>query len=255
MNPHVARLYDRYYPMLEDGTRFRDGTKTFYAWIRSTSGLRDATVLNVGAGPTPEPGVRRLRGEVRHLVGVDVDPVVLNNSDLDDARVIDGPLPFSEEFFDIVYSDWTIEHVAQPAGLIREVHRVLKPGGWFMFRTTNRMHYVTMVAAHTPHGFHDLVANRVRALGNSHHDPWPTYYRLNNPSSARDALASAGFDHIEAQLLEPQPAYLVFNPIAFNLGVLYERLVNRWEWMSRFRLILIVRAQKPDSQTPGQIHY
>lgn len=90
MKPRVQRMYDRHYPVLKDGTRLGDGSSTFYHWIRSTPGLAQATVFNVGAGPTPGPGLRRLRGEVGRLVGVDIDPIVHSNQDLDEAYVTDG---------------------------------------------------------------------------------------------------------------------------------------------------------------------
>ncbi len=47
----------------------------------------------------------------------------------------------------------------------------------------------------------------------------------------------------KVELIEPYPVYLVFNPVAFRIGIAYERLVNRWAWSSRFRLILIARAR------------
>jgi SAM-dependent methyltransferase len=244
VKPSVQRLYDRYYPMLEGKRRRGDGSRTFYEWIRSTPGLAEARVLNVGAGPTPEPALRRLRGEVGHLVGVDVDAVVMSNEDLDEAHVSDGvSLPFSDGEFDFAYSDWTVEHVEKPVPFLREVRRVLKPGGGFFFRTTNRGHYVTAVAAHTPHWFHRLVANHVRDLTKEDHEPWPTYYRMNSPTAVRRSLREGGFEDIEVELIEPYPVYLVFNPLAFGIGIAYERLVNRWQWPSRFRLILIARAR------------
>jgi SAM-dependent methyltransferase len=244
MKPSVQRLYDRYYPDQNSGHRRGDGSRTFYQWIRSAAGLAQAKVLNVGAGPTPEPMLRRLRGEVGRLVGVDVDPVVMSNEDLDEAHVSDGvSLPFTDGEFDFAYSDWTVEHVIEPVPFLREVRRVLKPGGEFFFRTTNRGHYVTMVAAHTPHWFHKLIANRVRNLTSQDHEPWPTYYRMNSPAVVRRHLRAAGFDQIGIELIEPYPVYLVFNPLAFRIGTAYERLVNRWAWSSRFRLILIARAR------------
>jgi SAM-dependent methyltransferase len=244
MKPSVRRLYERHYPVIQGDHRRGDGSRTFYEWIRSTPGLARAKVLNVGAGPTPEPEIRKLRGEVGHLVGVDVDPVVMTNEDLDEAHVSDGlSLPFPDAEFDHVYSDWTVEHVESPGPFLREVRRVLKPGGEFFFRTTNRGHYVTMVAAHTPHWFHRLIANRVRDLTKDDHEPWPTYYRLNRPATVRRHLRSAGFDQITIELIEPYPVYLVFHPLAFRAGIAYERLVNRWAWSSRFRLILISRAR------------
>jgi ubiquinone/menaquinone biosynthesis C-methylase UbiE len=243
VKPSVARLYDRYYPRQSDGSRFADGTKTFYTWLSSADSFSDARVLNVGAGPTPDPR-RRLRGKVGLLVGVDIDPVVLANEDLDEAYVTDGvSLPFPDASFDMAYSDWTLEHVENPIPVLREVRRVLKQGGQFLFRTTNLTHYVTWTSAHTPYWFHNLFANKVRNLTREDHEPWRTFYRMNTPATVRRNLTSAGFDEIEIQLIEPDPGYLVFHPAAFRVGVLYERLVNRWHWASSFRLILIARAR------------
>jgi SAM-dependent methyltransferase len=244
MKPSVQRLYDRHYPVREGAPRRGDGSRMFYDWIRSTPRLAQAKVLNVGAGPTPEPALRRLRGEVGRLVGVDVDPVVMTNEDLDEAHVSDGvSLPFPDAEFDFAFSDWTVEHVEKPVPFLREVRRVLKPGGQFFFRTTNRGHYVTTVAAHTPHWFHRLIANRVRDLTREDHEPWPTYYRMNSRAAVLRNLRDAGFEDITIELIEPYPVYLVFNPLAFRIGIAYERLVNRWAWSSRFRLILIARAR------------
>ena len=250
MKPSVQRLYDRHYPVVEGAPRRGDGSRRFYEWIRATPNLARARVLNVGAGPTPEPALRRLRGEVGTLVGVDIDPIVKTNTDLDEAYVTDGvSLPFRDHEFDVAYSDWTVEHVAQPVPFLREVRRVLKPGGEFFFRTTNRGHYVTLVAAHTPHWFHRLLANRVRDLSRDEHEPWPTYYRMNSASAVRRNLRAAGFDDVSVELIEPYPVYLVFNPVAFRAGIAYERLVSRWDWAARFRLILIARARA--AQLPG----
>jgi SAM-dependent methyltransferase len=244
MRARVERLMDKFYPVGPDGRRARDGTYPFYDWMLANVGP-EATVLNVGAGPTPVDPQRWLRGKVGHLVGVDPDPVVRTNTDLDEAYVNDGTtLPFADRHFDAVYSDWTLEHVALPTPFLAEICRVLKPGASFWFRTVNRLHYVTVVSAMTPHWFHALVANRARALPSETHEPWPTRYRMNRESTLRRYLSQAGFRGIEIRMIEPEPCYMLFHPIPFVAGVGYERLVNRSEAMRPFRQVVLGRARR-----------
>jgi hypothetical protein len=73
----VEFLKQRYYP--DDS---RDGTLIFYKWVRQHVQPYHI-VLNVGAGPTADRKVRSLRGEVKQVIGVDIDEVVLQNTDLD----------------------------------------------------------------------------------------------------------------------------------------------------------------------------
>ncbi len=49
-----------------------------------------------------------------------------------------GLLPFSPQSFDIVVSSEVLEHMDEPERGIKEVERVLKPGGVFVMTTPNR---------------------------------------------------------------------------------------------------------------------
>ena len=244
MPKFVDRLMDRYYPKGSDGIRFRDGTVPFYNWMLANL-EGGSSVLNVGAGPTPPEPMRHVRGKVAKLVGVDPDPVVLTNRDLDEAFVNNGTeLPFQRATFDAVYADWTLEHVSEPGPFLAEVHRVLKPGGSFWFRTTNRNHYVNTVSALTPQWFHVLVANRARGLDRTTHEPWPTRYRMNRRPVLTRHLRGAGFESVEIRMIESLPSYMVFNPMAFLVGVGYERLVNRFDGLRPLRQIIVGRARR-----------
>ncbi len=243
----VERLFGRFYPLQPGGQRFRNGTAPFYDWLLGSL-HPSARVLNVGAGSISLATCRRVRESVGRLAGVDIDVTVLTNPDLDEARITDGVLiPYEDNAFDAVYSDWTMEHVEHPETLLREIHRVLKPGCSYWLRTTNLCHYVTLTAAATPHSFHVWLLQAIGAKPQGH-DPWPTYYRANTRTRIRRLLKKAGFDRCELLLVETYPTYLGFSRVAFLLGVLYERVVNSMGWLSGFRIILMARATKSSEQ-------
>lgn len=113
----------------------------------ATGSLAGKTVLDLGCG---------WGGIVPHAAGVadvvfgiepDVDRLsiaadMLARAGQARATVIRGvgeALPFAAERFDVVASYQVLEHVRDPAAVVSEVHRVLKPGGVFHFNTPNYM--------------------------------------------------------------------------------------------------------------------
>jgi SAM-dependent methyltransferase len=204
-------------------------------------------LLNLGAGPPAlRQSIRVFKGEVARVVGADIDPEVLDNPELDEAHVInsDNTLPFEDNTFDAVLSDWVLEHVSAPDQFLREVHRVLKKGGVFLFRTPNSWHYVAIIAKITPDWFHHLTANWARGLPAGEHEPWPTYYRLNSRKAVYAEGHKAGFKRIELRMWEPAPLYLVFHFLPFLVGVGYERIVNRYRMFEGLRAGIFGRMVK-----------
>lgn len=133
-------------------------------------------MLDVGAGA----GVKEeldWRGSGRLVVGVDLDPRVASNPRLDLGVLGNAEsLPFQEESFNTVVSVSVMEHVENPDRVLREVYRVLKPGGLFIVKTPNREHYFARIARLTPLGFHKWY-NKHR--GREAEDTFPTHYRFN----------------------------------------------------------------------------
>lgn len=232
-------LSQRFYP--DDR---RNGTRIFYSWLQGE--LRpDMRALNIGAGPATKDPDRNMKGRVGAMVGIDVDPVVLENEELHEACLIDmGRFPLPDASFDCAFADNVLEHVDDPEAFLSETYRVLKPGASFYFRTPNLGHYVAMISWLTPHWFHELVANRVRGMPAEAHDPWPTHYRMNTRSTLTRLAKQAGFRGMAFRMMEPDPSYLKFNGLAFRAGVAYERLVNSSELFAPFRANILGRLTK-----------
>lgn len=102
-------------------------------------------------------------GQVSHLLlerGVQVEPFDYREGELPrvvqlevfpdiNAHVSGDPvaLPFPDEHFEAVLSCGVLEHVQYPEASLRELHRVLQPGGrLFIYKLPNRFSYLELIA-------------------------------------------------------------------------------------------------------------
>lgn len=75
------------------------------------------------------------------VVGLDVDPSALRKAEALGIQTVVGdveqPLPFGDASFDAVVAGELLEHLSDPAALVAEVRRVLRPGGTFVGSVPN----------------------------------------------------------------------------------------------------------------------
>lgn len=177
------------------------------------------------------------RDTVARMAGVDADPAIRSNANLSDAVVADlAHLPYDDAEFDLVFSKYVFEHLDRPLDVMRELRRVLKRGGHLLIHTPNRWHYVALIATVTPTSFHawfNAKRGRVEA------DTFPTRYRVNDRTRIERLSMASGFRVVSIERIETKPDYLSFHPIAYRVGIVYERVVNRSEAFARFRVQLL----------------
>ena len=201
-------------------------------------------VLDLGAGAGIVPQMN-FRGRAGKVCGIDPDPRVGSNPYLDEGKLgVGEDIPYADATFDLVFADNVLEHLANPTVVFREVARVLKPGGRFLAKTPNRWHYMPLIAQLTPHSFHRFINLR---RGRCVEDTFPTLYRANSPRQLERIATESGLQLKAAALIEGRPEYLRFNAVTYFLGYLYERIVNVVPGLSRFRILLIARLEKPVS--------
>lgn len=75
----------------------------------------------------------------RETVGVDVDPAVLEDQRRETVVADMRALPFASASFEGAVAVHSIEHVPNPERALREIERVLKPGGTAVLVTPNRL--------------------------------------------------------------------------------------------------------------------
>jgi len=199
--------------------------------------------LGAGAGHKFIYNLKTKVGSTGQIVGADFDKRVLENPLIHYGVVLNGAgLPFDDDTFDIVFTRYVLEHVADPDEFLIEICRVLKPGGAFLFLTPNKWHYVCIGARCTPHRFHEFY-NKKR--GQEETDIFPTVYRLNSRSALRHHLKKEGFVEKELKMRECCPNYLMLAVPLFLMGVAYERLVNATELLSGLRVNILGHFVKP----------
>jgi SAM-dependent methyltransferase len=148
----------------------------------------------------------RAYAEGNLVTGVDVDREALAEA----AKLgietrwadVDEPLPFDDATFDVVVAGELLEHVRDPAGLVAEARRVLRPDGPFV--------------ASVPNAFR--LKNRLRFLLGRKPEDDPTHLHMFSPTDVRTLLD--GFEdprvHFIAGRLVPIHGPLFANDIVFT---------------------------------------
>ncbi|MDP2950147.1 MAG: methyltransferase domain-containing protein [Chloroflexota bacterium] len=198
-------------------------------------------VLDAGCG-SGRLFTYELRGRASLIVGLDIGPDVAQNPNIEAPVLGDlAALPFVGEAFDLIICKHVLEHLEEPQGAFSELSRVLRAQGRLLILTPNRFHYVPLLASLLPHPFQRIVA---RGRGLRLREVHRTLYRANTAARLRRLARTAGLRVAELHLFETAPVYLAFNPLAFALGVAYEKVVNRFPALAPLRVNLLAVLRK-----------
>jgi SAM-dependent methyltransferase len=228
-----APIEHRLYPECAAGLySHRDCTVAFYTRIDSLL-KAESVLLNVGAGRGANilmdispyrRAIQTFRGSVARVIGIDLDTAVLENPDLDEIHVVaaGAPWPLENESVDIIVCDHVLEHVEDPRSFVDEVHRVLRPGGWFCARTPTKWGYIGLAARSVPNALH----RRVLQVMQPHRKPedvFPTTYRMNTFGALWRHFPAAKWSH-HSYGYNGVPSYHANSQILF-------RLIEFWCWL------------------------
>jgi SAM-dependent methyltransferase len=145
-------------------------------WLRKRIGTgRD--VLDIGCR---DGTLTSYYAKDNRVVGIDLDEQALN-----DARARYGyevhrinlnlePLPFPDARFDVVVAGEVLEHLQFPDEAVKEIHRVLRPGGRFV--------------GSVPNSFR--LRNRLKFLMGREYETDPTHLHQFSPQTLRRLLAA-----------------------------------------------------------------
>jgi SAM-dependent methyltransferase len=161
----------------------------------------------------------------RALAGLDVDPKEIQLAKIRKIyrQALTGPghhIPFASATFDFVFSNSVLEHIENIDEVLREVARVLRPGGRFLFTVPGP-------------DFHSCLrgprfGDRQAYLRET--DARCAHLRYWAPAQWRDHLEGAGLIH------------------SHHHEYLTEAQVRRWEWIARSTSGVLYRATRQKKQ-------
>lgn len=172
------------------------------------------------------PQQQEVIASVQGVVGIDLtlDSLRRHQGFLNKVLGGAGDLPFRGNSFDIVTANMVVEHVPDPFPILKEIYRVLRPGGLFIFHTANSGNIIVKIASRTP----NAVKRKIVFLldGRREDDIFETCYRFNAPDVIRAQAASAGYETISVQQVNSSAFTGILGPLAL-FELLYLRLLRR----------------------------
>jgi SAM-dependent methyltransferase len=135
-------------------------------------------------------------------VGIDSDGPALRKNQSIPHRIAGNiaALPFRDGSFDLVTANMVIEHVDDPAAVLSEVWRVLRPKGVFVFHTPHEYYPPIVLARFVPESIKSQLVAFIEHRDES--DVYPTFYRMNSRATIRRHSEAAGFTITRWELLE-----------------------------------------------------
>ncbi len=183
---------------------WRAGYRADVMYLHANPGGR---LLEIGFGAGAK--LRAMKSYGWRVKGVDRDPLAVKRAR--DAG-LDADLGTLEEqrypsgSFDAVVTNHVIEHVPDPVGLMREVRRVLRPGGRFVVLTPNSESWGTRIFAHADVMYMDT----------------PRHLYLFSMSSLRRTAEAAGFTSLQVATTVRHAALLYLTNRAIERTGSYE---------------------------------
>jgi SAM-dependent methyltransferase len=202
--------------------------------------------LDLGCGKRILPAWRltteqALVRQSKTLVGVDFDLQSLkdNTSIKQKVRGHTSDLPFSESTVDLVTANMVVEHLDSPLSHFREVHRILRHSGLFLFHTPNAWGHPVLLSRMFPHSVKRSAARLLD--GRCEEDVFPTFYRANTRTQIRDLAERSGFELVKIMMVSTTAMFSFIPPLAIP-ELLWLRLLQskRLEGL-RSNLIVVLR--------------
>jgi ubiquinone/menaquinone biosynthesis C-methylase UbiE len=191
--------------------------------------IADKKVLDIACGEGY--GSNLMAGKAEEVTGVDIDPAVIEQANKKYTRNnllfkqgSTSHIPGADNYFDIVVSFETLEHVEEQEQFLAEIKRVLKLGGLLLISTPDKHQYSELVNYKNPFHKKELYENEFKALLDKYFKH-ASYYRQSSFTGSsivkenNPAISHAYAGNYATVTRETSPSYLYHIAVASDLPV------------------------------------
>ncbi|WP_297515254.1 methyltransferase domain-containing protein [Thermococcus sp.] len=223
----IASRYDDWYRTKTGQYVDRIEKWLVFSMLRTKSGR----ALDLGCGTGNYTLELKMRGF--DVIGLDASEGMLRIARSKGLNCVKGDaysLPFPDESFDLVLSVTMFEFIHEPEKVLREIHRVLKPGGevligtmngrslWFLFKRLKSL----------------LIETAYR------------YARFYTPKELEELLRNAGFEKVESAGVIFFPSFWPFLGLAEKVD---KKCYKKCKGLGAFIAVRGEKAQLPSQRT------
>lgn len=199
------------------------------------------TILDAGCGRNA-PLLRKFSGKERMLIGVDLEDRSVKLPGIRFIKCDISNISLKDKSVDLIISRSVLEHVRHPIFVYKELNRILKPGGSFIFLVPNLGHYASIISLLIPNRHHSTILSSIE--DKQENDVFPVYYKSNTYSSIKKLSKLAGFEIADFQYLGQYPYYFMFNPFLFFIAAIYVKIINRFNCFGFLRGCILAHLTK-----------
>lgn len=217
-----------------------------YAIERLKEEGRDIVMLDAGCGHTTV--LNDQYKKCKQVIGVDNDRISLNKNSYVDRKLFSdlANIPLSDGTVDLIVSNWVFEHVSNPDDVVRDLDRVLRPGGYIVFITPNADGWYAALAQVIPEYLHGII---VRILyGRGKDDTYEVHYKMNTKEDFETYLSTLESDANYREvgfIYNDDPKYIGFNILIRPIAHVWHKLVMRKSF-EKLRVHIIGLYKKND---------
>ncbi|WP_437830176.1 class I SAM-dependent methyltransferase [Sorangium sp. So ce1153] len=197
-------------------------------------------IIHLGCGPLWFGKVATVPLDGKTIYAVDPDEEALARNPAQQHICAYGEsIPLPDGCADVIAADHLLEHLEKPEAVLREAHRLLRPGGRFVFTAPNLLSYSGIATHLTPHWFHTFYMGLLRASSGSRNaKPYPTYFRMNTIWTVERIAKETGFRVDKLHTGVDHPSYTVLFPGLHQALMAVHLMLDKVEALAPFRITL-----------------